>query len=1022
MPNFTVSSPSIVEGNAGTTTLVFTVSRTDTTPTETVYYRTINTGSAAVGSDYAAAMSSLTFAAGDAASQTFTVTINGDLTPEATETFGVQLFSDAGYATLLTTGTGTITNDDAPLLTINDPVVSEGSGGTTVLTYTVSLSAPAGPGGVTFDIATADGTATSADSDYAVRTLTGQTIAAGASTYSFSVTVNGDTRLEPSETVLVNVTNVTGATVSDGQGQGTITNDDLTPTIGISSVTQAEGNAGTTNFTFNVTLSAASGTTTTVDYATADAGASSGTDYTATSGTLTFAPGETVKTVVVSVNGDTVFEATQNFVVNLSNASNATLTGGQGTGTITNDDAAPVITITPSTVTQAEGTPPGSTTTPYVFTVTSTGASELAASVNYAFAGSGGAPANAADFSGGSLPSGTLTFGPTLAASTNQFVTATVAADSAVEQDETFTVTLSGVTNATLGSSGASGTITNDDISGAISINSVSLTEGGANSTATLTITRGGGVDPNVPFSVDYTTVNGSALAGSDFVATSGTVFFAAGQTTATVPITIVGDALLEADESFSVVLSNSTNGVPIGTATGVITIVNDDVAGPPGPNDPNAPVTSGNTTFVSANYVMPADSTATVVSTRDNAGTNPISIVGNANTQTIIGNYGANALNGGGGADTLVGLLGNDSYVITNSNVVVAENAGEGSDTVQTTVDYVLPTTASVEFLAALDASSVAALNLTGSTSDQQITGNAGANIINGFGGADTMIGLGGNDVFLVRGPGDVVIEGNGGGSDTVFTTVSYNLGVNEVEVLSTVTNSETTAINLIGNFATQTIVGNFGNNVLNGGSGGLDTLIGLLGDDIYAVGDSQVDVIEQSGQGNDTVVTSVNYGLDAGVSVEVLAAQDRAGTSSLALFGNELAQTIAGNEGANYLDGGAGADVIIGGGGADIFAFTTALGNGNVDILADFVAGTDRIGLFNAVFSVGGGVTSSNFVAGTAALDGDDRIVYDQATGRLFYDADGSGAGAATLFAIVGVSTALTAASFDVLVPAMA
>ena len=104
---------------------------------------------------------------------------------------------------------------------------SEGNSGTTSFNFTVSLSAPAGAGGVTFDIATQDDTATVADNDYVAQSLTGQTIPEGQSNYAFSVLVNGDAADEPDETFFVNVTNVTGADVSDAQGLGTITNDDV---------------------------------------------------------------------------------------------------------------------------------------------------------------------------------------------------------------------------------------------------------------------------------------------------------------------------------------------------------------------------------------------------------------------------------------------------------------------------------------------------------------------------------------------------------------------------------------------------------------------------------------------------------------------------------------------------------------------------------------------------------------------------------------------------------------------------
>ena len=117
----------------------------------------------------------------------------------------------------------------ATTLSINDVSLNEGNSGTTSFDFTVSLSSPAGAGGVTFDVETADGAAT-APGDYTAKSLTSQTIAQGSSAYTFTVLVNGDTTVEPDETFFVNVTNVTGATVTDGQGQGTIANDDLATT------------------------------------------------------------------------------------------------------------------------------------------------------------------------------------------------------------------------------------------------------------------------------------------------------------------------------------------------------------------------------------------------------------------------------------------------------------------------------------------------------------------------------------------------------------------------------------------------------------------------------------------------------------------------------------------------------------------------------------------------------------------------------------------------------------------------
>ncbi len=137
--------------------------------------------------------------------------------------------SDDGLAvddfSLTPNGTG---SGGSPTLSINNVSVIEGNSGTTMATFTIGLSSAAGAGGVTFDIATQDNTAIAADNDYVVKSLPGQTIAAGNSSYTFDVTVNGDTNVEPNETFFVNVTNVTGATPMSVQGTGTIINDETT--------------------------------------------------------------------------------------------------------------------------------------------------------------------------------------------------------------------------------------------------------------------------------------------------------------------------------------------------------------------------------------------------------------------------------------------------------------------------------------------------------------------------------------------------------------------------------------------------------------------------------------------------------------------------------------------------------------------------------------------------------------------------------------------------------------------------
>jgi hypothetical protein len=163
--------------------------------------------------------------------------------------------------------------------------------------------------------------------------------APGETSKTVTVLVNGDRLAEPNETFVVNLSSPTNATVADGQGLGTILDDE--PRISISDVTKKEGKRGqTTSFTFTVTLSAAYDQPVTMSYKTTDGTAkTSDNDYVAKSGTLTFAPGETTKTITITVNGDNKKESDEYFYLDLfGNSSNSLFTKHRGTGTILNDD------------------------------------------------------------------------------------------------------------------------------------------------------------------------------------------------------------------------------------------------------------------------------------------------------------------------------------------------------------------------------------------------------------------------------------------------------------------------------------------------------------------------------------------------------------------------------------------------------------------------------------------------------------------------------------------------------------
>jgi probable HAF family extracellular repeat protein len=224
-------------------------------------------------------------------------------------------------------------SQNVPSISINDVSVIEGNTGTKTAVFTVSLS-EASTETVTLAFATANGSATSG-SDYQSASGT-VTFEPGQTARTISVVINGDRAGEPNETFAVNLSAATNAVFNDNQGIGTILDDE--PRIIIGDVARSEGNAGTTAFVFTVSLSAAYDAPVTVNFATANGTAKSNEDYTAASGTLTFAPGQTTQTITVGVKGDKKKEANETFFVNLFGGSGALILDGQGLGTIQDDD------------------------------------------------------------------------------------------------------------------------------------------------------------------------------------------------------------------------------------------------------------------------------------------------------------------------------------------------------------------------------------------------------------------------------------------------------------------------------------------------------------------------------------------------------------------------------------------------------------------------------------------------------------------------------------------------------------
>ncbi len=177
------------------------------------------------------------------------------VSPTVTTTYYVR------YSGTCNTTCASVTVKVNNCLSINNVKQSEGNAGTTNYTFTVSLTAPAIAGGVSFDIATANNTATTSNNDYMDKVLTGQTIPEGVSTYTFVVAVNGDNAIEPDENFFVNITNVTGATITDDQGIGTITNDDFCA-INITGPTVTQPTCATPTGTIVVNATGTAATTT----------------------------------------------------------------------------------------------------------------------------------------------------------------------------------------------------------------------------------------------------------------------------------------------------------------------------------------------------------------------------------------------------------------------------------------------------------------------------------------------------------------------------------------------------------------------------------------------------------------------------------------------------------------------------------------------------------------------------------------------------------------------------------------
>ncbi|MFT7586114.1 MAG: hypothetical protein ACI9EW_002545, partial [Cellvibrionaceae bacterium] len=566
---------SSLEGDVGNTPFTFTISRTgDKAVTVTYTVSSSGGGNAADASDLTGGFTTgtVTVLAGSP-SQNLTINVLGDSVLEQDEIFNVTISDSTAEADLDTVlAVGTILNDDSEVhISALSADKLEGDAGNAAFTFTISRTGYLNKA-ITIPYTIAGDTN---GSDFNGATSGNHILPSSSASNVLTINVQGDTTVELDETFTVTLGLApNGTTISTATANGIIQNDDGDLDIFALDAAKDEGDVGNTTFTFEAVRSGIVTASATVEYAvtgssglnpadTADFGGLFASD------TITFGVGITTQIISIDASGDTVFESDETFKVTLSNATGGAVIGiATATGTIQNDDTG--LTLTAANGSDAEGND-------LTFTVTRSGNVSGLTDVNYAVAGIGTYPVDATDF-GGSLPSGTVSFGAT---ETSKTITLTTSADITVEADETFTVTLSGPSNdANILTGSATGTIENDDGTVSISPDGLSQVEGDSGTityTYSVQLSAAAVTTVTVNYAASGTGANpaNSTDMGGSFP--SGTLTFGIGEDTKQIEVVVSGDTTVETDETFITTLSDMTGGYTIATATVTGTIGNDD-------------------------------------------------------------------------------------------------------------------------------------------------------------------------------------------------------------------------------------------------------------------------------------------------------------------------------------------------------------------------------------------------------------------------------------------------------------
>ena len=436
----------------------------------------------------------------------------------------------------------------------------------------------------------------------------------------------------------------------------------------------------------------------------------------------------------------------------------------------------------------------------------------------------------------------------------------------------------------------------------------------------------------------------------------SGTVTFAANETSKVITVNVRGDATIEPDENFIVTLFNATNGGVITTATATGTIQNDDTSFAIAPT--NAVQTEGNSGNKAFTFTVTRLGATTGTNTVNwvvtGTGTNP------ADATDFGGTFPSATLTFAAGETSkiiTVNLQGditqetNEQFKVTLSNpsngatltTATAIGTIQNDDFIGNDTNNSLTGTANNDYIDGKGGNDT----LNGGIGDDTLMGGLGDDNLNGGAGIDTLIGGLGNDIYVVDTTTDIISENVGEGTDTIQSSITFTIAT--LPNIENLTLTGTTAINGTGNTGNNLIIGNTANNILMGGLGddnlnggaGIDTLIGGLGNDIYVV-DTTTDIISENvGEGTDTIQSSITFTIATLPNIENLTLT---GTTAINGTGNTGNNLIVGNSANNILNGGLGKDSLSGGAGIDRFDYRNLANSvfSSFDVITDFNATT--------------------------------------------------------------------------------